>query len=96
MNLKILNGEHSIMSADGEELGKTLFFYSHSRDAIVINNNYTHLDKLVELMETYLDLSDRSKKEAVERTENDVIRDWFAFLNRVARIRRMLYKSMRH
>ena len=47
-------------------------------------------------MALYLDLDDLKKKEVVEHTENKAMREYFAILNRIARIRRKLYKSMRH
>ena len=59
MSLKILNGEHFIVSADAEAMKTTLFFYYPSKDAIVI-------------------------------------RSYFVTLDRIARIRRKLYRSMRH
>lgn len=96
INLKILNEEHFILSADGERMGKVLFLYAPSRDAIVINENTPCIDKIVEVMAIYLDLEDLEKKEVAEHTENRSIREYFAILNRIARIRRKLYKSMRH
>ena len=96
INSKILNEEHFILSADGERMGKVLFFYAPSRDAIVINENVPYIDEIVELMALYLDLEDLEKKEVVEHTENRSIREYFAILNRIARIRRKLYKSMKH
>lgn len=96
INSKILNEEHFILSADGERMGKVLFFYAPSRDAIVINENVPYIDEIVELMALYLDLEDLEKKEVVEHTENRSIREYFAVLNRIARIRRKLYKSMKH
>lgn len=62
MSLKILNGEHFIVSADAEAMKTTLFFYYPSKDAIVINENAPHIDKTVELMVAYLDLTDLEKK----------------------------------
>lgn len=96
LNLKILNEEHFILSADGERMGKVLFFYDPSRDAIVINENTPCIAKIVEVMALYLDLEDLEKKEVVEYTKNEAIREYFAILNRIARIRRKLYKSMKH
>lgn len=96
MNLKILNEEHFILSADGERMGKVLFFYAPSRDAIVINENVPYIDEIVELMALYLDLEDLEKKEVVEHTENRSIREYFAILNRIARIRRKLHRAARH
>ena len=55
-----------------------------------------HIDESVEMMALYLDLEDLEKKEVVEHTENRSIREYFAILNRIVRIRRKLYKSMRH
>lgn len=96
INSKILNEEHFILSADGERMGKVLFFYDPSRDAIVINENTPCIAKIVEVMALYLDLEDLEKKEVVEYTKNEAIREYFAILNRIARIRRKLYKSMKH
>lgn len=96
MNLKILNNEHFIVSADAETMKTILFCYSPSRDAIVINENTPCIDKIVEVMALYLDLEDLEKKEVAEHTENRSIREYFAILNRIVRIRRKLYKSMRH
>lgn len=96
MSLKILNGEHFIVSANGEAMKTILFFYSPSRDAIVINENAPHIDKTVELMATYLDLTDLEKKAVIEYTQNEAIRSYFVTLDRIARIRRRLYRSMRH
>lgn len=96
MSLKILNGEHFIVSANTEAMKTILFFYSPSRDAIVINENAPHIDKIVELMATYLDLTDLEKKTVIEYTQNEAIRSCFVTLDRIARIRRRLYRSMRH
>ena len=95
MNLKILNGEHFIVSADPEARGTILFCYAPSRDAIVINEKAPYLDMTVALMADYLDLSDLHKKEMAEYSKNKSIRNYFVFLNQVARIRRKLYRSMK-
>lgn len=95
MNLKILNGEHFIVSADPEAMGTILFCYAPSRDAIVINEKIPHLEKIVELMAGYLDLSDLHKKEVAEGSKSEAMRDYFNFLNKVSRIRRKLYRSMK-
>ncbi len=94
MNLTILNSEHFILSADEERMGKTLFLYFPKRDAIIVNEKAPYIDKMVELMVLYLDLEALEKKEVVEYAKNEAIREYFAFLNRVARIRRKLYRSM--
>ena len=96
VNLTILNSEHFILSADGERMEKILFFYAPSRDAIIVNDKAPYIDGLVELMATYLDLTDLEKKEVVEYTKNEAIREYFTILNCIVRIRRKLYKSMRH
>ena len=99
INLKILNGEHFIVSADAETMKTILFCYSPSRDAIVINEKAPCIDKTVELMAFYLELDDLEKKEVIEYAKHEkdkAIQNYFAFLNGVARIRRRLYKSMKH
>ena len=96
MNLKILNGEHFIVSADAETMKAILFCYSPSRNAIVINEKAPYLDKIVELMVSYLDLEDLEKKEVAEYTKNEAIRSYFTILDRMARIRRKLYRSMKN
>lgn len=96
MNLTILNSEHFILSADGERMGKTLFLYFPKRDAIIVSEKAPYIDKIVELMVLYLDLKELERKEVVEYAKNEAIREYFAFLNRVARIRRKLHKSMGH
>lgn len=96
MNLKILNNEHFIVSADAETMKTILFCYSPSRDAIVINEKAPYIDKIVEVMALYLDLEDLEKKEAADYTQNKSIRECFAILNRIARIRRKLHRAARH
>lgn len=96
MNLTILNSEHFILSADGERMEKILFFYAPSRDAIIVNDKAPYIDKIVELMAAYLDLTDLEKKEVVEYIKNEAIREYFTILNCIVRIRRKLYKSMKH
>lgn len=96
MNLKILNNEHFIVSADAETMKTILFCYSPSRDAIVINEKAPYIDKIVEVMALYLDLEDLEKKEAADYTQNKSIRECFAILNQIARIRRKLHRAARH
>lgn len=96
VNLIILNSEHFILSADGERIEKILFFYAPSRDAIIVNEKAPYIDGLVELMATYLDLTDLKKKEVVEYTKDEAIREYFTILNRIVRIRRKLYKPTKH
>lgn len=96
MNLKILNSEHFIVSEDAETMKTILFCYSPSRDAIVINEKAPYIDKIVEMMAAYLDLEDLEKKEAADYTQNKSIREYFAILNRIARIRRKLHRAARH
>ena len=41
-------------------------------------------------------LEDLEKKEAADYTQNKSIRECFAILNRIARIRRKLHRAARH
>lgn len=96
LRLKILNSEHFIVSSDGELIRGALFAYLPCRDAIVINNKCRHLEKLVELMVTYLELLDQEKKETKEyAAKNAAIQECLRVLDQIVRIRRRLYKSLR-
>lgn len=99
INLKLLNSEHFIVSANTERMGKISLFYSHSRNAIVINEKLQYIDQIVELIVLYLDSENLKKKEIIEYVEYEQckeIKKCFVILNRIARIRRRLYKGIGH
>lgn len=96
LKLTILNSEHFIVSSDGELIRGALFAYLPCRDAIVINNKCRHLEKLVELMVVYLELPGQLKEETKEyAAKNAAIQEYLRVLDRITRIRRKLYKSLR-
>lgn len=95
MNLRILNGEYFIVSTEHEIMNGVLLLYLPQRDAIAVNGNIQYINDLVAIMSSYLDLTDQQKKQAMKYAPDETTRSTFAALNRITRIRRRLYRSMK-
>lgn len=94
MDIKMLDARQRIAAAEipGVKAGVHIYYIS---DAIVINANATNLEQLVELFATYLDLNNLERLEVRNHTQDETIKDVFYILDRVARIRRKLYRYNR-
>lgn len=92
MEYKILNEKYRIAAARiPRKTPGVSIHYSHA-DVILINDDAIGLDRLVELLATYLDLDNLERLEVRNYTQEDGIKGMLRTMDQVARIRRQLYK----
>ena len=72
--------------------GGVCICYSHSTNMIVINQDAANLDKIVELLGTYMDLDNLERLEVRNYTKNETIKGMFRTMDRIDRIRKHLRK----
>lgn len=96
MDLKILDTEHRIAAVSMPERkrkGGVCICYSHSTNMIVINQDAANLDKIVELLGTYMDLDNLERLEVRNYTKDETIKDMLRTMDRIDRAWKHLRKS---
>lgn len=94
INMKMLNRDYRIVAVEAERMGDVWVAYSPNADAILIRDNVLdpeQLDDLVELVTTYMELSDSERKIANEAVaDSEIIQGLNRVLDRVLEIRKGL------
>ena len=94
MDIKMLDARQRIAAVEipGVKAGVHIYYIS---DVIVINANAKNCDKIIELMSVYLGLEPMERLRTCMYTDNDSIKGILHTLDRIARIRRKLYRCNR-
>jgi len=79
---------------DGANLKDLAFFYMKDRDWIVINKGNKLFDIYAGIIQSYLELSAESRKEAYNKATNSTIKAGLCVLNDVILHRNMIYKKV--
>ncbi len=95
MDLKILDEEHSILSAKAEVMGRYWLIYTPS-DTVIVNEDAPEAgENFVKLMILYLESTDWGRKEVRELTQNEHLLSFFSALDEIIRIRKKLNRRKR-
>ena len=88
---KLLNEKYRIAVVDmpGAE-NNIQIRYNSSADIIILNSTAPYLKELVELMVTYLEQEDQSRKEILAVSSNDILNGVLHTVARIVRIRRKM------
>ena len=92
--MKMLDTRQRIAAVEIPEVKADIYIYYIS-DVIVINANAKNCDELIALMSVYLGLKPMERLHTHMYTDNDSIKGILHTLDRIARIRRKLYRCNR-
>ena len=92
MDYKILSEDHRIIAVPMKYNGGLHIIYDSSLNALKINADCQNLERIADIIEFYLTIEGRDRLGMANCTNNEAIKDVFHVLDRVARIRRQLYK----
>lgn len=76
---------------EGANMNDLVFFYMPDRDWVVINKSHALYEYYSQIIHTYLELSERSRKECVAEAPTDAVKSAFRILDGVIRDRALIY-----
>ena len=94
MDIKMLDAGQRIAAVENPEVRAGVHI-SYTPDVIVINASAKNRNELIALMSVYLGLEPIERLQTYMYTDNDSIKGIFHTLDRIARIRRKLYRCNR-
>lgn len=102
MDFKIINAELGIASCSRDQVAEdihnpsaVIFFYCQKRDWIVFNEDHPDHELFLEIVQGYMELDSKQKKEFLDLIDIERVRRPLNILNRILRIRRKWHRKMK-